>query len=204
MTEVLGVLGFVLIIVVVIVVHEGGHFAVAKLFRIKVEEFFVGFGPRLWSFRRGDTEYGVKAIPLGGYVRIAGMNPFQETPPADIPRSYGAKPPWQRALVILAGPASHFVMALVFLGLYFAAVGTPSYQPVVAAVAKTLQGNSGASPAVLAGIRPGDVVLAVGGISNPTEDQFVNYTRAHVGRPVELAIRRGGRTLHLQATPVLS
>src|SRR2546425_8772347 len=108
------VLLYVVAILTIVLIHEAGHFVSAKAFRIKVEEFFVGFGPRLWSFRRGDTEYGVKAIPLGGYVRIAGMNPFQETPPADIPRSYGAKPPWQRALVILAGPASHFVMALVF------------------------------------------------------------------------------------------
>src|SRR5438552_9440431 len=117
MSEALGVFLFGASLVLVIVVHEAGHFTFAKAFGMKVEEFFVGFGPRLWSFRRGDTEYGVKAIPLGGYVRITGMNPFQETPPADIPRSYGAKPPWQRALVILAGPASHFVMALVFLGL---------------------------------------------------------------------------------------
>src|SRR3989440_1165067 len=119
MSEAVGVVIFVASLVLVIVVHEAGHFTFAKLFRIKVEESFVGFGPRLWSFRRGETEYGVKAIPLGGYVRIAGMNPFEQLAPEDLPRTYGAKPAWQRVLVILAGPIRHFFMALLFLAIYF-------------------------------------------------------------------------------------
>src|SRR5215211_923645 len=102
---------FALAILVAVLIHESGHFFTAKAFRIKVEEFFVGFGPRLWSFRRGETEYGVKAFPVGGYVRIAGMNPFQEVPLKDRPRAFGAKPIWQRALVIVAGPITHLVMA---------------------------------------------------------------------------------------------
>src|SRR5438876_2433754 len=114
------VLLYVVAILTIVLIHEAGHFVSAKAFGIKVEEFFVGFGPRLWSFRRGETEYGVKAIPLGGYVRIAGMNPFEQPAPADLPRTYGAKPAWQRVLVILAGPISHFFMALLFLAIYFA------------------------------------------------------------------------------------
>src|ERR671935_3284041 len=117
---------FVIAILVVILIHEGAHFGMAKLFRIKVEEFFLGFGPRLWSVRRGETEYGLKALPLGGYVRIAGMNPFQEPTPEDLPRTFGAKPIWQRAAVIAAGPATHFVMAFLFLFVYLAALGVPS------------------------------------------------------------------------------
>src|SRR5436853_874081 len=104
MSETVGVFLFILLILVVIVIHESGHFTMAKVFGIKVEEFFVGFGPRLWSVRRGETEYGIKALPLGGYVRIAGMNPFQEPSPEEFPRTFGAKPIWQRTLVILAGP----------------------------------------------------------------------------------------------------
>src|SRR2546421_13125461 len=100
MSGTLGIVLFVFIILTVIVIHEAGHFTFAKLFKIKVEEFFVGFGPRVWSFRRGETEYGLKALPLGGYVRIAGMNPFQETPEEEVPRTFGAKPAWQRAAVI--------------------------------------------------------------------------------------------------------
>src|SRR5919199_132119 len=94
---------FVVAILLIVVVHEAGHFLTAKAFGIKVEEFFVGFGPRLWSTRRGETEYGIKALPFGGYVRIAGMNPFQEPAERDRPRTFGAKPKWQRALVIFAG-----------------------------------------------------------------------------------------------------
>ncbi|MDQ3991197.1 MAG: site-2 protease family protein, partial [Actinomycetota bacterium] len=103
----LGVLAFVAGIFIMILAHEAGHYVAAKAFRIKVEEFFLGFGPRLWSFRRGETEYGVKALPLGGYVRIAGMNPFQEPAPEDLPRTYAAKPAWQRAIVLVAGSAMH-------------------------------------------------------------------------------------------------
>src|ERR671934_1537432 len=114
---------FVISILVVILIHEAAHFGMAKLFRIKVEEFFLGFGPRLWSVRRGETEYGVKALPLGGYVRIAGMNPFQEPTPEEYPRTFGAKPAWQRALVIFAGPATHFLIAFALFAIYFGVVG---------------------------------------------------------------------------------
>ena len=121
----LGVVFFVVILLLVIVIHEGGHFTFAKLFGIKVEEFFLGFGPRLWSFRQGETEYGVKAIPLGGYVRIAGMNPFEETAAGGASPGRTGQAGWQRFLVILAGPITHFVMAFLVLGdLLRAAVGT--------------------------------------------------------------------------------
>src|SRR6266576_3093212 len=105
MTEWVGIFIFVVTLLVVVMIHESGHFFTAKAFGIKVEEFFIGFGPRLWSTRRGETEYGVKALPFGGYVRIAGMNPFQEPSERELPRTFGAKPIWQRALVIAAGPA---------------------------------------------------------------------------------------------------
>src|SRR5436309_6341805 len=123
MSQWVGVVLFVVAILGVVLVHESGHFAFAKAFGIKVEEFFVGFGPRLWSFRRGETEYGVKALPFGGYVRIAGMNPFQPPTPEEYPRTFGAKPVWQRATVIGAGPVTHFLMAILFLTIFFTAIG---------------------------------------------------------------------------------
>src|SRR5438874_10350669 len=107
MAEWLGILVFVVAILAVVLIHESGHFFAARAFGIKVEEFFVGFGPRLWSTRRGETEYGVKAIPAGGYVRIAGMNPYEDIPEEELPRTFGAKPAWQRALVLVAGPITH-------------------------------------------------------------------------------------------------
>src|SRR5215217_474310 len=103
----LSILVFVLSLFLIIMIHEGGHYLAARRYNFRVLEYFLGFGPKLWSVRRGEIEYGVKAIPAGGYVKIAGMNPFEEIPPHDLPRTYGAKPPWQRALVIVAGPLTH-------------------------------------------------------------------------------------------------
>src|SRR5213595_2840772 len=132
MSGTVGIVVFVVAILLVILIHEAAHFAVAKAFKIKVEEFFVGFGPRLWSVRKGETEYGVKALPLGGYVRIAGMNPYQEPSPEEYPRTFGAKPAWQRAVVIVAGPATHFVIAFLILLALLAFVGVPSTsKPIV-------------------------------------------------------------------------
>jgi membrane-associated protease RseP (regulator of RpoE activity) len=198
-----GIILFVLAILVIVMVHEGGHFAFAKLFGMKVQEFFVGFGPRLWSFRRGETEYGVKAIPAGGYVRIAGMNPFQEEPPEDQGRTFGAKPAWQRAVVVVAGPVTHFVMAFVFLAIYLAAMGVPTEaKPVVEAVQAQL--NGAPSPAALAGLRPGDEIVMVDGRPVGSRDSFTNLTHGSVGRPVRIEIRRDGRLLTVTATPVLA
>jgi membrane-associated protease RseP (regulator of RpoE activity) len=184
-------------------VHESGHFFSAKLFGIKVEEFFVGFGPRIWSFRRGETEYGLKAIPAGGYVRIAGMNPFQEPTPEEFPRTFGAKPVWQRAIVIAAGPATHFVMAILFLTFFFIAIGAPNpNRPMVETIEPRLNGQ--VSPAAEAGLRSGDEVVAVDGVPVHSPDTFIRYTRSHVGRPIRLTVRRDGRTITLTVTPVLA
>jgi len=199
----LGVVVFILAVEIVVIVHESGHFFFAKAFGMKVQEFFVGFGPRLWSFHRGETEYGVKAIPAGGYVRIAGMNPFQEEPPEDVPRTFGAKPVWQRFVVILAGPVTHFLMAFLFLAVYFSAIGAPSLSKAqVASVQAEL--NGAPSPAAAAGLKPGDLVLSVDGRPVHSLDQLVAYTRTHVGQPVRLTVARDGKVLTLVATPVLS
>src|SRR5688572_28512328 len=103
--------------------HEFGHFITARRFGIKVEEFFVGFGPRVFSRRRGETEFGLKAILLGGYVKIAGMNPFQEISKEEWPRTFGAKPPWQRAIVLVAGSFTHLILATVVFTFLFGVVG---------------------------------------------------------------------------------
>src|SRR5207247_3266731 len=117
--SVFAIVAFFIALLAIILIHEFGHYLVARRFGFRVLEYFVGFGPKLWSFRRGEIEYGVKAIPAGGYVKIAGMNPFQnDVPPGDEERAYGARPRWQRALVILAGPVSHFLVG----GLILAAV----------------------------------------------------------------------------------
>jgi membrane-associated protease RseP (regulator of RpoE activity) len=199
----LGVVLFAISIIAVVMVHEAGHFFAARAFGIKVQEFFVGFGPRLWSIRRGETEYGIKAIPAGGYVRIAGMNPYEEIPPEEVPRTFGAKPAWQRGLVLAAGPVTHFVMAILALAIFFTLLGVPSrFQPVIAQVVPTL--NGGPSPARLAGLKPGDAVLKIDGQPLTSTDAFVRVTRAHVGEPVTLTVERDGRQLTVTVTPVLA
>lgn len=194
---------FFFALIVVIVIHEAAHFGVAKLFKIKVEEFFVGFGPRIWSTRRGETEYGVKWIPAGGYVKISGMNPFQPPSEEDLPRTFGAKPIWQRALVIAAGPATHFVLAFVFFAVWLGAIGQPvASSPLVDGVSPRLNGIE--SPAAAGGLQTGDRIVGIGPIQDPTDVQLVTYTRNHVGRPITMRIERDGELLELTLTPVLS
>lgn len=198
-----GVLIFVAGVLVMILVHEFGHFVAAKRFGIKVEEFFVGFGPRLWSFRRGETEYGIKAIPAGGYVKIAGMNPYQETPEEELPRTFGAKPIWQRALVIAAGPATHFVLAFLFYALWLGFVGRPvATDPLIAGVSQTLGGKT--SPAAQSGLKPGDRIVGIEGVEDLTGDELRQITKTHVGEPVTLRIQRDGRVFTVTVTPVLT
>jgi membrane-associated protease RseP (regulator of RpoE activity) len=199
----LGTVGFFVALVLVIVVHEAAHFGVAKAFGIKVTEFFVGFGPRIWSFRRGETEYGLKAILAGGYVRIAGMGPYETIAPADLPRTFGAKPIWQRALVIVAGPTTHLALAFVLFALWIGLVGRPvPNSPLVAAVAPRLDGQ--VSPAAEAGLRPGDRIVRVGDLVDPTDVELVRYTREHVGEPVPFTIERDGRRFQVTLVPVLA
>lgn len=194
---------FFVALIVVIVIHEAAHFGVAKAFKIKVEEFFVGFGPRIWSTRRGETEYGVKWIPAGGYVKIAGMNPFQPPAEEDLPRTFGAKAIWQRALVIVAGPATHFVLAFVFFAVWLGAIGQPvANSPIINGVTPKLGGVE--SPAAAAGLQVGDRIVAIGPLQDPTDTQLVANTRAHVGDALDMTIERDGERISVTVTPVLS
>src|SRR5918996_1728732 len=197
-----GILIFVAGVFLMIFVHELGHFLTAKRFGIKVQEFFIGFGPRLWSFRRGETEYGLKAIPVGGYVKIAGMNPLEEPPPEDRPRLFTSKPRWQRAIVLVAGAVSHFLLAFLLLALFFGAIGVATRLSArIADVEPELDGQ--VSPAVAAGLEPGDEVLEVDG--RPADlDTFSDYVDTHVGEEIELVVERDGRRVTLRATPVLA
>src|SRR5437764_7960639 len=110
MSYLLAFLGFAALIVL----HEAGHFTAAKAVGMRVEKFSLFFGPMLWSFRRGETVYGIASIPLGGYVKITGMNPREEIPPETVPRAYN-QPVWKRVVVILAGPAMNLLIAFVIL-----------------------------------------------------------------------------------------
>jgi membrane-associated protease RseP (regulator of RpoE activity) len=192
-------------LILVIMIHEGGHYLAARGFRFRVLEYFVGFGPRLWSFRRGEIEYGVKAFPVGGYVKIAGMNPLQQdVPPGDEDRAYFAKPVWQRAIVIAAGPLSHFlVAALIFTALY-ATTGIGRPEQIRAQVAEVTEEIAGQpSPAAAAGLQPGDLFLRIGDVDRPNLADIGAYQAAHPNEPIEYVLDRGGERIEVTMTPTI-
>lgn len=197
-----GVVLFVEALLLMILLHEAGHFFTAKWFDIKVEEFFVGFGPRLWSTRRGETEYGIKAIPAGGYVRIAGMNPFQEPAPEDRDRIFGAKPAWQRAIVLAAGSFTHFVLAILLLASLVAFLGVPvEGPPLVGMVEPRLSGR--VSPAASSGMEEGDQIVEVNGEPIDSSEELVEITSGSEGQEMVIVVVRDGERVTLRATPVL-
>jgi regulator of sigma E protease len=158
-------LGFSLLIVL----HEAGHFFAAKATGMRVEKFFLFFPPKLVSIKRGETEYGIGAIPLGGYAKISGMNPEEELPPEVEPRAYYRQPVWKRIVVVAAGPAVN--IALAFAILFFVAYGYPKLTDSIKAV-------KAGSPAVAAGLLPGDRLVSVGGKRFPgveTEKQLARF-----------------------------
>ena len=202
----LGLLIFLPFLTVIISIHELAHFAVARHYGMKVTEYFIGFGPRIWSTRRGELEWGVKCLPIGGYVKIAGMNPYEDIPPEERSRTYGAKPAYQRALTIFAGPGSHFVVAAILFSLAFFFFGNfRSTVPVVGSVEASLNGSS--SPASDAGMLPGDVVVGIGDVRNPTQQQMrdlaTTAAREAPGQPLAITVERDGREVTLEMVPEL-
>jgi membrane-associated protease RseP (regulator of RpoE activity) len=196
-------------IVVMIFLHELGHFVTAKAAGMKVTEFFIGFGPRIWSFRRGETEYGVKAIPAGAYVKIIGMHNLDEYDPADADRTYMSKPFWRRLSVALAGSTMHFLLALASLLVLLGLVGVPGGRiPTSEAELDALQAQAAwqvaavteASAADEAGVRIGDEVVAVDGVLTPNFPTFGEVVRARPGERVEVTVRRGEQELVVDAT----
>ena len=202
----LGLLIFLPFLTVIISIHELAHFGVARHYGMKVTEYFIGFGPRIWSTRRGELEWGVKALPIGGYVKIAGMNPYEEVAPEDVDRTYGAKPAYQRALTIFAGPGSHFVVAAILFSLTFLFFGDfRSTVPVVGRVEPSLNGST--SPAADAGMQPGDVIVGIGDVRDPTQEQMRDLVTAAVrndpGSPIAVTVERDGQEIVLEIVPEL-
>jgi membrane-associated protease RseP (regulator of RpoE activity) len=188
----MGVWIFVAAILTVIMIHEAGHFFVAKAFDFKATKFFIGFGPTIWSTQRGETEYGVKALPLGGFVKIVGMNPYEDIPEEDRPRSYANKPRWQRALVIVAGSATHFVVAFVIFLVTVMTIGFPTDQPTneLGVIQASIEGET--SPAVAAGLEPGDRIVAVDGRPTTEWTAIRSYIREEGGSTARFTIERDG------------
>ncbi|MEA2499313.1 MAG: hypothetical protein QOH26_1718 [Actinomycetota bacterium] len=196
----LGVWIFIVAILVVIMIHEGGHFLVAKAFGFKAPQYFLGFGPTIWSFKKGETEYGIKALPLGGFVKIAGMNPYEEVPPEDLPRAYFNKPRWQRALVIVAGSGTHFIVAFLILLVTTMTIGFPTDQPSTELVLVQTEIENTKSPAAQAGFQPDDKIVGVGNRPVDSWQDVRGYIRSHAGEPARFIVERDGQEVELEAT----
>ena len=187
-------LSFIVLLGVLVFVHELGHFLMARRIGVRVLTFSLGFGPKLLRFRRGDTEYCVSVIPLGGYVKMAGENPDdQRTGPAD---GFLSKNKWERFQVMIMGPAMNIILAIVVMTVVlYQGAEVPAYDqqpPVVGTVAV-------GSPAAIAGIQPDDLILSVAGRAVDTWEEFVIAIMRQAGREIELEVRgaRGERTVQL-------
>ncbi len=193
-------LGFIFVLGTAVVLHEFGHFIVAKLFKIRVETFSVGFGPRLFGKKWGHTDYRVSAIPLGGYVKLGGDEsnaPLEGASAQDIPPNemYNLRPRWQRVMVALAGPIMNIItaMAIPFVGAFMYGVpATPS--PVVYYIQKD-------GAAAQAGLQPGDRIISFNGAENPTWDVINGDALLSPGRPLPVVVNRNGQEISLTITP---
>ncbi|HKO38209.1 MAG TPA: M50 family metallopeptidase [Solirubrobacterales bacterium] len=193
-----------------IILHEAGHFFAAKATGMRVERFFLFFGPTIWSIKRGETEYGVKAIPLGGYVKITGMTPEEEIPPEVAHRSYYKQDVWKRIVVVAAGPAVNIVLAFAILfGVYW----VNGQEEIAQQVGEVRKGTPAAQI-----LRPGDEIVAVDGRRYPgltTEERLIAFgetVASHkcpgrqvddcvAAAPVEITVRRNGQLQTFSVKP---
>ena len=172
---------------IMIFVHEWGHFAAAKLCGVRVDVFSLGFGPRLFGLKRGDTDYRLSALPFGGYVRMAGDNPLEERTGAGY--EFLSRPRWQRVIIAIAGPAMNFVLALVILWGIFWRLGIPS--PVFEHQAADVVAVPQSMPTT--GVQPGDRIIDVNGIPTPTwKKVYSEYEKAKPGSAITIAVSRSG------------
>jgi regulator of sigma E protease len=180
---------------IMIFVHEWGHFFVAKLCGVRVDVFSLGFGPRLFGVKRGDTDYRISALPFGGYVRMAGDNPLEER--TGEPYEFLSRPRWQRVLIALAGPAMNFILALVILWGIFWRLGVPS--PVYEHQSADVVAVPQSMPAT--GVQPGDRIVALNGVPTPTWEKAYNeLEKLKPGSAFTISVLRAGASQTLTST----
>jgi regulator of sigma E protease len=186
-----------LVLGVIIVIHELGHFLVAKFFGIKVEAFSVGFGPRLIGFKYGDTDYRISAFPLGGYVKMSGENPGETMTGA--PDEFSSKPKWQRFLVAAAGPAMNIALSLTLLtGLFMYGTEVPEFSEGDAIVGGVEKG----SPAEAAGIQAGDRIVSIAGKERPKWEEVQARIATNANQNVQVVLNRSGKIVETTLIPV--
>jgi membrane-associated protease RseP (regulator of RpoE activity) len=195
--EILGMLAFVVALLLSVMVHEFGHFITARRYGMWVSEFFVGFGKRIWSVQRGETEFGVKAIPAGGYCRIEGMSPNDAMPEGEEDRAFYKASSGKKLIVLGAGSFLHFVLGYLLLFVLFAGVGTNQVLPIIGEVVSN-------SAAQSAGIQVGDEVISINGIEVTTWYKDVEAIRNSQGKELTLGLLRDGQNITITATPRLT
>ena len=195
--EILGILAFVVALLLSVMVHEFGHYITARKFNMKVTEFFLGFGKRIWSFRKGETEYGIKAIPAGGYCKISGMTPDEVMDPGEESRAFYIARSSKKLIVLGAGSFLHFVLGIVLLFTLLAGVGVNSLTSVVKEVVPD-------SSAVVAGFQQGDEIQSINGEEVTDWGRGVELIRASNGGELTFTVIRDGQSLDLRATPRLT
>jgi regulator of sigma E protease len=184
------ILGFMILI------HEFGHYAAAKLLGVRVEVFSIGFGKRLLGFRRGDTDYRIAAIPLGGYVKMSGENPMDER--SGDPGEFMSHPRWHRFIIAIAGPAMNILFAVGLLTcVYMVRYEYPAVLDEPAVIGWVLQDT----PAAKAGIQAGDRIVRLDGIQNPTWEQVIPREALNPNQPLEVTLERGGQLLNKTIVP---
>ena len=207
--EFIGIVAFVVALLFSVMVHEFGHYITARKFGMKVTEFFLGFGKRIWSTQRGETEFGIKAIPAGGYCRISGMTPRDEMDLGEEDRAFIKASSGRKLIVLGAGSFLHFVLGFLILLVLFIGIGTNRITPQVSQVSDCIPVSTEActissapSPAKAAGIKPGDYVMAINNkpVENWVDD--VQLIRDSAGKELTLSIYRDGEKITIQATPV--
>jgi regulator of sigma E protease len=190
---VVAIVAFIVLIGVMVVVHEFGHFAVAKLCGVRVESFSVGFGPRLFGVKRGDTDYKVCLLPLGGYVKMTGENPG-EGEPIDDPGAFTSHPRWQRMLIGLAGPVANFILAFLLMFFYYNWINeVPKYEVSSSTIEWVIPGSAAAQ----AGFEPGDVIRRFDSADNPDWMQVGTRASMNLNQTVPVTVDRSGKPLQL-------
>ena len=192
--QLLGILAFVAALLISVMIHEFGHYLTARKFGMRVSEFFLGFGTRLWSRQRGETEFGIKAIPAGGYCRIEGMTPDDQMPEGEEGRAFYRASAGKKLIVLGAGSFLHFVLGYLLLFMLLAGVGVNQVLPVIDSVAPN-------SAAAAAGFQKGDEIIAINGDRNTKWQSQLDKIRNSKGKELTFTIKRGGTEIEIAAAP---